>query len=371
MSTKTKILSFQPFSILGNGGGSRIIRRLTEGKDSELHYISLVSVPNVKNADNETIYALFPSQRKWMRSFIRNFFIFLRYSFLFKYNARKIQKIANEMDFEILHFMDHGNYSNVLLETAKQKKAKIWVSFHDHFSTTGSSFALTQSLWNLSDRRIVISEELGQEYSKLFGVKEFLIITDGLKPDEITMAKSQINSDEMKIYFGGLLHLDYYELFESFCSALEFYSIQNNKKVSLILRGTQHLSFLNDSKLKIEYRPFSIDNKVLKDDLDEADILYLPIKFNDYDFYKFSFSTKMIGYLGASGNIFYHGPSDSAAARFLIDNNCAVICDSLEQNQIINSINEVLTTMNYSENAKKIAMERFKLDTMQELFFKQ
>lgn len=371
MGIKTNILSFQPFSISGNGGGSRIIRRLVEGKESEIHYISLLSIPNVKPGNNETIYTLFPSHRKWMRSLLRKFFIFLRYQFLFKYNAKKIQSKVNEMDFEILHFMDHGNYSNVLLTTAKEKKAKIWVSFHDHFSTTGSSFNLTQNLWNQSDKRMVISEELGIEYAKLFGDKDFLIVTDGLKANEITPAKPQFNSDVVKIYFGGLLHLDYYNLFESFCSTLESYALQNHKKVCLILRGTQHLSFLNDSKLQIEYRPFSIDNQILKNDLDEADILYLPIKFNDYDFYKFSFSTKMIGYLGASGNIFYHGPSDSAAARFLLDNNCSVICDSLEQSQILDSINKVLISASYSENSKKVAFEKFQLEKMQALFFKK
>lgn len=365
-----KILSFQPFSIYGNGGGPRIMRRLVEGRENEVKFISFdFSYSENKPHENEIIYVLFPRHRDWMRSFLRKFFYYVRNSFFYNFNVKRVQNIVAGLDYDVLHILDHSAYSNILLPLAKKNNIPIWVSFHDHFNTTGSSHEISKELWQESSKRMVISEEMGQEYSNLFGPKNYTIVSDGLKPNEISPVKTDIGSNTIKIYFGGLLHVDYYELFDSFCKAIDLFSKQNNKEIVLILRGTQKLSFLENSSFKIEYRPFSIDNELLRNEMDGADILYLPIKYNDVDFYKFSFSTKMIGYLGASGNIFYHGPESAAAALFLKKNNCGVICDSLDANIITNHLNDALISTIYSTNAKEIANNEFQLKKMQDLFF--
>src|SRR5690606_34277474 len=103
---------------------------------------------------------------------------------------------------------------------------------------------------------------------------------------------------------------------EAFANALDKLS-DTNMKFRLVLRGTQKLSFLKDRMFTVEYRQTFVSDDEIKSEIDRADILYLPIKFNSPNFYLYSLSTKMIGYLGASGAIFYHGPSDSAANKLL------------------------------------------------------
>lgn len=367
---KRRILSFQPFSVLGNGGGPRILRRLVEGREDEVVFFSFAdSKKVVPSKIKEIPFILYPIQRSWMRSFLRTFFFNIRHRVLFNSHIKRLKNEVSKLDFDVLHILDHSIYSGALLDVAKAKNVPVWVSFHDHFKSTASSGIVTGELWKYSSKRMVISDEIGKHYSELYGAKDYIIVTDGLKQNEISPAKNSFSTNTLKVYFGGLLHLEYYELFESFHKALELFSKNKNRKVSLILRGTQNLDFLNNSKLEIEYRPFSIDNEVLRLEMNDADLLYLPIKYTDVEFYLYSFSTKMIGYLGASGNIFYHGPKEAAAAIFLEKNNCGIICDSLNIDEIESCLQKSLSEFTYSENAKKIAHERFEMGKMQEMFF--
>lgn len=367
---KRTILCFQPFSVYGNGGGPRIMRRLVEGREDEIIFFSFAfRYPAKGENPREVPYVLFPAHKDWMRSFLRTFFYYLRHTVFYKYNMRRVNAIVSKLKFDVLHVLDHSFYSNLLLPIAKERGVPVWVSFHDHFNTTSSQTEVTRDLWNIAEKRMVISHEMGRHYSELFGEQPYLIVSDGLKPEEISPVMKEARKDSISVYFGGLLHVDYYELFENFAKALELFAKEQNKSVTLILRGTQKLSFLNESSFKIEYRPFSINTEELRLEMNEAEILYLPMKYNDKDFYKYSFSTKMIGYLGASGNIFYHGPADSAAAIFLEKNKCGVICDSLDPKQILPAINETLKDFSYSLNAKKVASEDYKLANMQDRFF--
>jgi hypothetical protein len=369
INRKRNILSFQPFTVLGNGGGPRILRRLVEGREDEVMFFSFFN-RFFKNDSKfrETAYVLLPVHRSWMRSVLRKLHFYLRYNLLYEFNSRRIRSRVAKLDFEILHVLDHSKYANILIGMAIEKKIPVWASFHDHFKTTGSSDVICGDIWRNAAKRMVISEEIGQHYAVLFGGGDYIIVTDGLKANEIAPAKEKIDSSDLNIYFGGLLHIEYYEVFESFCKALDMLSGEG-VKISLVLRGTQTLSFLENTRFKVDYRPFSMDNELLKNEMNEADILYLPIKFNDEEFFLYSFSTKMIGYLGASGNIFYHGPAEAAAARFIERENCGLICDSLDPAVIVKDIKSAIQTNSYSVKAKEVANREYLLKHMQDRFF--
>ncbi len=367
---KRIILSFQPFSVYGNGGGPRIMRRLVEGRESEVIFFSFSFKKDKLNEHpNEIKYILFPPHKTWMRSFVRTFFTFLRNKVFLAYNIRRSRAIVSKLSFDVMHILDHSFYSSILLPLAIKKKVPVWVSFHDHFISTQSNSEVTRDLWLNASKRMVISPEMGEHYSELFGKRDYMIVTDGLKPYEIAGPKPQINRKQIKVYFGGLLHFDYYELFRKFSITLGEMALRDNVEIEIILRGTQKLNFLDESLLKVDYRPFSIDHELLANEMNEADILYLPIKYNDPTFYKYSFSTKMIGYLGASGNIFYHGPEDAAAARFLLKNDCGVICDSLDEKEILVKFEQSISDNKYSVNAKAVALRDFQMKMMQDRFF--
>jgi hypothetical protein len=175
-----------------------------------------------------------------------------------------------------------------------------------------------------------------------------------------------------EIYFAGLLHIAYYPLFKVVHESLKVVSEDLGIQFVFTLRGTQKLDFLiNSSNLNYEYRPFSLDTIMLKKEMDKADILYLPIMFDNEFFYKYSLSTKLIGYLGSAGNILYHGPKDSAACNLLLDNKAAFCCNSLLQTDMIYQIKKMLSDdENVSSNAKKLARSDFDLYDAQNRFWK-
>jgi hypothetical protein len=147
---------------------------------------------------------------------------------------------------------------------------------------------------------------------------------------------------------------------------------KKNLSFKLVFRGTQQLSFLKDRSFETTYLPFILDHVELKKDLDAASILYLPIKFVDPDFYRYSLSTKMVGYLGAPGSILYHGPQNSAAGRLLRETHSAVSCTSLDVDEMVKSIlHGINEKNNISSNAKELARNRFSLERIQKCFWQE
>jgi hypothetical protein len=115
-----------------------------------------------------------------------------------------------------------------------------------------------------------------------------------------------------------------------------------------------------------------LDDAELKRDLDAADILYLPIKFVDPDFYLHSLSTKMVGYLGAPGSILYHGPADSAACNLLRESRAAVCCNSLNTENLVLSILQLVEgNTDVSVHAKQLSQTMFNLDQIQDRFWQE
>jgi hypothetical protein len=79
----------------------------------------------------------------------------------------------------------------------------------------------------------------------------------------------------------------------------------------------------------------------------------------------------MISYIGAAGKILYHGPSDSAACNLLQKNNAAVLCVSLDVEEMVNNLKEIISMDNkISQNAKELAKSKFELNSIQKIFWK-
>jgi hypothetical protein len=378
---KYKLLSFQPFSISGNGGGARILRRLFEIKKDEICIFSLTANSNIQSdTDNEYTEIkkiIYPLHRKWHKNFIYFFISYIRDNVFFFLNSYLITKTVKNLEFEILHIVDHGNYKNTLTNYAIANNKPIWVSFHDHplsihntFLSIHNTLESTKKLWVMSDKRIVISDEMGKNYCKNFGKREYIIVTDGLLSNEISVPNFIKNKVLYNIYFAGLLHVDYYPLFKSFHETLNLIAEELGIKFIFTLRGTQKMNFISNTDfLDYEYLPFTIEHQILKNDIEKTDILYLPIKFSNEYFYKYSMSTKMVGYLGAPGTIFYHGPKDAAVSLLLSENNSAALSYSLNLNEIRIEFLKIFKLNDYSKNAKILAMNQFNLYKNQNRFW--
>ncbi|SEG18726.1 hypothetical protein [Flavobacterium urumqiense] len=365
-----KILSYQPASLYQNGGMGRLLRSLYKGheKDVTSFYINYSNSPIIKGDINEISITLFPVQRFWMRWKLRTFIRWIREVVFFYYTKHKIKKKAGNLSFDILHVIGQGLFCGILCENNFLLNKKVWTSFHDHYLLC-STFKDTQLLWNCSERRLMISKELGEEYQKVFGFKDFELITDGLTREEISEPKL-MGKEMISIYFAGLMHIEYYPLVQVLADSLDFL-VDEGYSFEIIFRGTQKMSFLNNRKFNVVYRSNFITDKELKSEIDSADILYLPIKFSEPNFYLYSLSTKMISYLGASGKILFHGPSDSAACNLLRENNAAFCCVSLSTTEMIPVIKETLLgDENICLNAKELVKSNFDLISIQNIFWK-
>jgi len=364
-----KILSFHPFSLYANGGGSRILRRLYQGR--ELQVISIAvdgsNNPPPKGEIEEIVVRARPVWRKWMRWRLRNWAITLREKTFRELTNRCVRDAASQINFDVIHVVHHGPFADALC-TPQFADKTLWVSFHDHYVSTHSSYSIAELLWNNADRRLVISDELGRQYQKLFGTKPYELITDGIYPEEITPPVDKIKPP-FEIYFAGLLHLDYLPLFKTLADALDKLS-EKGFSFKLVLRATQKLPFLANRTFDAEYRDMTLDNSALKAELDSATILYLPMKFTEPEFYLYSLSTKMVGYLGSPGGILYHGPGDSAACELLRSTGAAAFCNNLNVDDLVASIFDAIANrQNLSAQAKDLAKRKFDMVTMQNIFW--
>jgi hypothetical protein len=313
---------------------------------------------------------LFPYPGKWIRWKLRNLNDYVLKKYFLEREKKKIHELISGAAYDIMHIVNHGDLSAFPCQDQYLKEKSLWVSFHDYYSESDSTFNDAQKLWNYADRRLVISEELGLKYSKEFGEKEYEIITDGLNNNEIQRPKSISNNGLLTIYFGGLLHYDYLPLFKLLADAIEKIIETRNIDINLVLRGVKNVPFLNNRRFTIEYRNNFVSDQQIAQELNEADILYLPIKFTRPEFYLYSLSTKMVGYLGAPGKILYHGPAESAACKLLNEAQAAICCTSLEVNDIVNAISILINNeSDVSANAKFLARTQFTLKIIQKNFW--
>ncbi len=365
-----KILSYQPFSLYGNGGSSRIFRRLYGEKIDQVFSLGLgyarENCVDIKN--QEKIIPLTPIHRPIYRSVLRQIMSFVRGNIFYPLTKKRIVAAAEKIEWTILHTHAHGPFADALADLADVRNAAHWVSFHDHYESIKMPRYQCDKLWRKADRRFVISKEMGLLYAKEFGDLPWSILTDGLLDSEIEQVK-KTSPGSITVYFAGLLHIGYYDLFR-----VLVHSLMDFKKlgvdVKLILRGTQKLEFLKDIEFKIEYRPFCIDDAVLLKERNEADVLYLPLMFNNPNFYRYSLSTKMIGYLGAPGTILYHGPADSCLARMLAEAGAAVLCTSCDSKAMHSSIENIIRSgESIAYSAKDLARREFMLKEKRAAFW--
>jgi hypothetical protein len=309
---------------------------------------------------------LSPYSQKWVRWKLREVNNYLLKKALLKTAQRRIDDVITSYSYDIMHIVNHGLLSAYPCREKYLKEKKLWVSFHDHYSE-GSSFEDAKKLWQHAHRRIVISKELGMKYAEEFGNKNFEIITDGLLENEISEPKHK-SKDTITIYFGGLLHYHYIPLFKVLEDVLNTIAKQGIK-INFILRGVSFTLFKNNL-FNVQYRNDFVSDAEIQKELNEADILYLPIKFNNPEFYLYSLSTKMIGYLGAPGIILYHGPAGSAAFKLLNEEKAAVCCTSMEATGMLNALSALINNAEkVSANAKRLARGRFELKAIQRSFW--
>ena len=146
-----------------------------------------------------------------------------------------------------------------------------------------------------------------------------------------------------------------------------------NRRIRIRVLGASYPSFAK-APINFEFLGWQSQDETIRL-LAESDLLYLPYWFSD----KFSgearnsFPSKLVSYFAAGRPVFCHAPSYSSPAKYIAENDAGFLCDSLEPNQVLNSLKQAITdTETYANVAKNGSIcfwRDFTLEQMQKSFY--
>jgi hypothetical protein len=369
------VLFVQPFSLGSAGGGARILRALLE--DAPFAWQSICSTPaKPKPWRNELHLRSRPS---WGRIDHSRFSALPNATCILFARGfrRRLKQRALESNASAIHAVAHAGLDFADAHTvARELALPFFLSVHDDLAYTlaGASARrrdrAMRTAWRDAAMRFVISDALGKEYSRRYGERPFVVVTDGLT--HLHHARTRRASSELRIYFMGLFHMGYERNLRALLEGGVLYEQQNpGTTVRLTLRceyvrpqviaGAKHVTVL----------PFADEAQVQRD-IDEADLLYMPIPFGDEhtNFARYSLSTKMVTYLGSGVPILYHGPSTAAAFELLNGSGAAIPITTLDAGTIASALSEATPEkrLSVASNALDLARRDFMLSRQTERF---
>ena len=326
------ILFIQPFGLQSIGGGARIMRALLQ--DAPLPVVSISTAPPTPPIAKFALELHVPLRPDFGRIEKTRFAgIPEALTPLFaKRFTRKLESVCTQSKARAIHAIAHGGldfYHAFFL--SKKLGLPFFLHLHDDFvysarSSRGVAQAehALQETWQDASARFVISSQLGDEYCRRYGTRDYTVITDGA--DHVAEVARRGPRSDLRIYFMGLFHLEYEANFRSLLDALaQLRSCGNVGELSVSLRcGGVRRPVLRDHEAHIAILPFGSEADV-QTDLQKVDLLYLPLPFlsASQPLVRFSLSTKLVTYLGSGLPILYHGPEGSAVCDLLTQNDAA------------------------------------------------
>jgi glycosyltransferase involved in cell wall biosynthesis len=371
----------QPFGLSSPGGGARILRALLE--DPPVPPVIVSTAPEAPN-ERERFRTLHvprrPSfgrieQTRWhsLPEFVASFF---RASF-----RRRLRLACREQNAVALHAIPHRAldfYDSYLVAMALG--LPYFLQVHDDLLYSGkggidlslASSALKE-VWSGAQVRFVISRQMGEEYVRRYGPQDFIIITDGIK--QIADRPVARSGNELRIYFMGLFHIAYEENLRVLLQAItQAQATQPAARISVTLRCGQINARDIRQSANVRILPFGSEADVARD-LEEADLLYLPLPFgaNFEPFVRLSLSTKLVTYLGSGLPILYHGPPMAAVADLLAENDAAMIETTLDADsltaRLVEFHKEPELVRQKTVNALALARRDFTLEAQRDRFW--
>ena len=363
------ILFVQPFSLGAAGGGSRILRALLNNSSRRWH--SVCCSPKRPGPWPDETHL--PSRPFWGKIETSRFAMFPKKTVPIFASGfrRRLKKFCESINACAIHAIPHSGIDFAHAQAvARQLSLPFFISVHDDLAYTAVAEvapavrepAMARA-WLESTARFVISEALGLEYSRRYGPRTFETVTDG-----ITDLKPRPRKPEpgfLRIYFMGLFHLAYERNLRALLDGISLFQ-QSCSAPSVRLRC--RCEYIRPHVFKngepVEVLPFSTEEQI-DCDLEEADLLYLPMPFGaeHENFARFSISTKMVTYVGSGVPILYHGPTTSAAYDLLDRHRAAIFVTSLDANKIARVLKQIAEggAEEIAANALELARHQFML----------
>jgi glycosyltransferase involved in cell wall biosynthesis len=364
-----KIVFVQPFSLGSPGGGPRILRALLER--APFAWQSVCTYPERPEPwPNETFL---PSRPAWGRIEHSRFArIPSRMGPFFAPMFRKrLKELCVRLGARAIHSVPHAGLDFAEVHAvARELDLPLFISLHDDLAYTAAGAGrpkqretAMRSAWQAASARFVISEALGREYCERYGALDYHVITDGLS--DLTPPRICAVSSELRIYFMGLFHMPYERNLRALLDGLELFQRQHPATRVRLTCRCEHIrpQVLDGTKI-VTVLPFADEARV-RQDMESADLLYMPLPFGQAyeNFARYSLSTKMVTYAGSGVPIFYHGPATSAAYDLLKRHDAAILLTSLGAEEIAQTLGGLTeeTRANIAGNALALAERDFML----------
>jgi glycosyltransferase involved in cell wall biosynthesis len=369
------LVSVQAFGVESPGGGPRILRALFEDAPLEVLNVATGSTaPPPAKLLREVWQPVRPHLGRVERSRLGGIPAALALP-LQRRLAATITSLCRLERPQAVHAVAHDVSFVGAQRAARALQVPFFLSVHDDLTYSLrrqpdrrlSQRALSET-WRAANHRFVISDELGCEYNRRYGVRDYSIVTDGLGDEHI--ASSALSNDGFRVYFAGLFHRGYIPGTVALLEALR--TLENDgRKVSLSLRSGSAPPEVRGGNVSVNVLPFAPEEQV-REDFRSADLLYLPLPFGaeHRNMVRFSLSTKLIAYLGAGRPIVYHGPAEGAAYQLLRKNKAALLITSLDPPVIARALVDASPARRaFGENALRLARREFRLGQQRARFW--
>ncbi|MGI8425183.1 MAG: hypothetical protein ACR2FO_00735 [Actinomycetota bacterium] len=247
--------------------------------------------------------------------------------------TKKLVVVGKEFGVGAIHALAHSTEFWAALKAAKILGVPYALTCHDDVAYVLSynplrALALKRlgTAWREAHVRFVISSALGQEYCRRYGSRQFQVVTHGLATVQAQARRAV--PGRLCVYFSGSIHNSYAANFRSLVQALELLRRSRpDLEVSLLGRGSPPPGELPPW---VGFKEFKSEQHQ-SEDLNEADVMYLPLPFGrrQAPFCRFSLPTKLIAYLGAGLPILCHAPDYSGASKILNNRGAGIIVSDL------------------------------------------
>lgn len=373
------IAFIQPYGLQGPAGGPKLLRALFQAEHPPVLSINTgYSAAPPPPATKEIHMKLRPTFGRIERTrFHGSFGVFDRV-FRPRFEHR-LRRVLRDHQVKLIHTIPLTYDIVPVTRVAAQLKIPYFLNIQDDIVCSafgshvlmGQKVAALSNAWRNAKGVFVISDEIGQEYSRRYGVREYQIVTDGLT--SVAKAPKSRPDRSLRVYFMGIFHNSYRANLRALLDALKIIRSQHpDWDISVTCRSHSIYCPLEPDDVPVKVLPFAPDESVVDVDMLAADLLYQPMPFEEYaaNFGRFSMSTKMVTYLGSGLPILYHGPEDAAACKLLTSHHAAAVCTTLDAQTIAKQLTEAVSNRESIVNhALQLARTRFMLADQQRRFW--
>lgn len=209
-----------------------------------------------------------------------------------------------------------------------------------------------------SVRSGVASEGMKHRYEQDYNTSCCVMIYTPERPIEVPLYKNLLKKKNIVIGLAGTIYA--MEEWNAFLNALEH---QNWR----IAGREVTLRILSENLPKLTAKPQRVEFLGWRDPVDtfrfltESDIAYLPYWFDSAyeDVVKLAFPNKLATYVAARLPVLYHGPIQSSPGQFLERFPVGIGCHSLEPDEIIKTLERLVTDSQLFQRAKSACDDAF------------